>query len=198
MKKWTYVIFAKDGNEHAFTVDYLKQKGEAPQTHPIYYFVHLELPEFINILQQRLDEHYGNSGQGYKNNIAVVYAPSMVESKIPSTPEHERAHSQHKRYLKPHEYKRILIESFGDSQNVKSDTFGVGITVWEFYDAPEEYRNLSTNGGDEDWLVLIPAQINDNIMQYGLPYWIESMDSCREPQIHKLPNGDTIVIGAHA
>lgn len=30
------------------------------------------------------------------------------------------------------------------------------IRVWNFYDAPEEFRSLSTNGGDEDWIAVLP------------------------------------------
>lgn len=29
------------------------------------------------------------------------------------------------------------------------------IKIWRFKDAPEIYRNLSTNGGDEDWVVVM-------------------------------------------
>lgn len=37
------------------------------------------------------------------------------------------------------------------------------IYVWRFEEAPEEYRRLSDNGGDEDWLVLVPSHVaNDN------------------------------------
>lgn len=30
------------------------------------------------------------------------------------------------------------------------------IKVWEWSDAPEEFRALSTHGGDEDWVVFVP------------------------------------------
>jgi len=33
------------------------------------------------------------------------------------------------------------------------------IRVWRFEDAPEELRALSTRGGDEDWLALIPPKL---------------------------------------
>lgn len=33
------------------------------------------------------------------------------------------------------------------------------ITVWRFDDAPEEYRNLSTHGGDEDWVIFVPQEL---------------------------------------
>lgn len=33
------------------------------------------------------------------------------------------------------------------------------IRVWKFHEAPEELQQLSTNGGDEDWLALIPPSL---------------------------------------
>lgn len=71
------------------------------------------------------------------------------------------------------------------------------IRVWEFHDAPEELRKLSTNGGDEDWLVLIPASLKEKILQYGTPSWIERMGACDVDQ-HDLENGDVVFIGAHS
>lgn len=68
------------------------------------------------------------------------------------------------------------------------------IKVWRFEDAPEEYRKLSTNGGDEDWLALIPhAQANDYIS------WTESggFDACQDPSTYYHADG-IIKIGAHA
>lgn len=70
------------------------------------------------------------------------------------------------------------------------------IKIWSFRHAPEEYRKLSTNGGDEDWLVLIPAsECNDYMWQ---PRWLTSIDSCNEPQEIVMPNGDRVYIGSHA
>lgn len=71
-------------------------------------------------------------------------------------------------------------------------------TVWRFHDAPQELRDLSTNGGDEDWLVEVPPiGIAD---EYGLPEWILSTDSMEEPKTYPHPTrpGWTVVIGAHA
>ena len=45
------------------------------------------------------------------------------------------------------------------------------ITVWSFYDAPKELRDLSTNGGDEDWLAEIPEHLTDA--------WIPWLDDCK-------------------
>jgi hypothetical protein len=70
------------------------------------------------------------------------------------------------------------------------------IKVWRFEDAPEELRNLSTNGGDEDWLALIPRGFD---FTYGLPMWMQvSAFDTSDPQVYDLPDGSKVVIGSHA
>jgi hypothetical protein len=70
------------------------------------------------------------------------------------------------------------------------------IKVWPFDHAPKKYQKLSNNGGDEDWVILIPK---DYIKRNGCcPYWVEELDTCRRPQYNSLPNGDMLVIGSHA
>lgn len=75
------------------------------------------------------------------------------------------------------------------------------ITVWHFDDAPEHLRELSNNGGDEDWLVEVPPGIVDGGYDSvnGLPYWMEGLDSGHMPQIcpHPTKDGWSIVIGSH-
>jgi hypothetical protein len=69
------------------------------------------------------------------------------------------------------------------------------ISVWRFYDAPEEYRKLSDNGGDEDWLALVPPGYEDEYIG-----WLDSgrgFGAC-EVSMHKLENGYTVYIGAHS
>lgn len=67
--------------------------------------------------------------------------------------------------------------------------------VWVFRDAPEELKKLSTNGGDEDWLVEVPPNIG------SLPIWMEtySFDAGGEPQIVEHPTKPfyRVVIGSH-
>jgi hypothetical protein len=67
------------------------------------------------------------------------------------------------------------------------------IKIWEFYDAPESYQRLSDHGGDEDWLALIPEGRER-------PYWMEdgSWFGCCSVSEHKLADGATVYIGAHA
>jgi hypothetical protein len=71
------------------------------------------------------------------------------------------------------------------------------IRVWRFQDAPEELRALSTHGGDEDWLALLPPKFAGQ--------WIDWMDSggrfgCSDVSTHSHPElpGYEIRIGAHA
>lgn len=38
----------------------------------------------------------------------------------------------------------------------------INIRIWQFQDAPEQYRALSTNGGDEDWVAEVgPYPLKD-------------------------------------
>lgn len=70
------------------------------------------------------------------------------------------------------------------------------VTVWSFEDAPPSLQALSPNGGDEDWLVHV---LDDQAFtQSGLPYWLEVMDSCRDPHRIELPNGAAVYIGCHS
>ncbi len=66
--------------------------------------------------------------------------------------------------------------------------------VWRFDDAPECLRALSTNGGDEDWLVYMGADVKPD----WVPSWVEAMDAGHEPDRFDLPNGAVVFIGAHA
>ncbi len=69
------------------------------------------------------------------------------------------------------------------------------IKVWKFYDAPKKYRDLSTNGGDEDWVALVPKEFV--IDWIG---WMEEGTSfgCCTVHEYKLKNGNVIRIGCHA
>lgn len=69
------------------------------------------------------------------------------------------------------------------------------ITVWRFRDAPAFPQALSTNGGDEDWLVELPP----GLQGYGLPAWIERMDCMCEPLSYPHPDKPdwSVIIGCH-
>lgn len=68
------------------------------------------------------------------------------------------------------------------------------IKVWRFDDAPEEYRALSTNGGDEDWIAFVPASLAADWIG-----WLEEGQSfgCCCVDEHKVAGG-VIRIGCHA
>ena len=70
---------------------------------------------------------------------------------------------------------------------------GESIVVWPFYSAPGELRCLSNHGGDEDWIALVPAGMEQ-------PSWMESGGrfGCCDVSEHQLEDGRTIYIGAHA
>lgn len=69
------------------------------------------------------------------------------------------------------------------------------IKVWRFEDAPKKYQKLSQNGGDEDWIALVPqCMANDWIG------WLEegTIFGCCCVHQYTLKNGDVIRIGCHA
>lgn len=69
------------------------------------------------------------------------------------------------------------------------------ILVWDFRDAPAEFRALSEHGGDEDWLAVVPA-----FYRFNMPPWLESGTrfGCCDTSEHVLPDGRIVCIGAHA
>lgn len=71
------------------------------------------------------------------------------------------------------------------------------IKVWKFQDAPEELRNLSTHGGDEDWLAIIPPQMTNKYISWmgeGTPFGVCDVKIYEHP----TKEGYEIAIGAHA
>lgn len=68
------------------------------------------------------------------------------------------------------------------------------VRVWQFEDAPVEYRRLSRHGGDEDWLAFVPAElagVSMNWMGEGTAF------GCCDVSAHEVPGG-VVHIGAHA
>lgn len=65
------------------------------------------------------------------------------------------------------------------------------IQVWPFDKAPACYQNLSSHGGDEDWVALIPKG-------QDYPLWADDGTAfgCRVSE-HELEDGRTVLIGAH-
>lgn len=73
------------------------------------------------------------------------------------------------------------------------------ITIWRFEDAAISYKELSENGGDEDWIARVPIHLFE---EGRLPSFIfnNSFDSMNEPQVFDDPifKGYKIIIGSHA
>lgn len=72
------------------------------------------------------------------------------------------------------------------------------IKVYEFNNAPPELQDLSTNGGDEDWIAVVPKSILDN--HGGHIGWLEegTLFGCCCVERYDLDSGDTVFIGCHA
>lgn len=70
------------------------------------------------------------------------------------------------------------------------------ITIWRFEDAPQFLQDLSTNGGDEDWIALVPVAYDDRFYLR----WLDKIDSCQTPQKipHPYNNQYKVWIGSHA
>lgn len=68
------------------------------------------------------------------------------------------------------------------------------IIVWRFCEAPEPLQNLSENGGDEDWLALVPPTMKDDWIG-----WLESPSfGCSAVDEFNLGDGSAVKIGSHA
>lgn len=67
------------------------------------------------------------------------------------------------------------------------------VRVWRFDEAPEVLRTLSQNGGDEDWLaVLPPGQTAPIWAAPGTSFGVCDVDE------YSLVDGSTVLIGCHA
>jgi hypothetical protein len=66
-----------------------------------------------------------------------------------------------------------------------------GIVVWPFEHAPKMYRSMSDNGGDEDWVAVVPPM-------EVYPWWLDKLDTCEEPQVYEIADGYKVYIGSHA
>lgn len=71
------------------------------------------------------------------------------------------------------------------------------IQVYPFNKAPSDLQALASQGGDEDWIVIIPKELVPTVLLYGAPHWIDTTDSCHEPVRFDLPNGDVLFVGCH-
>lgn len=71
------------------------------------------------------------------------------------------------------------------------------IRVWKFEDAPAELQALSQNGGDEDWIAVIPP----NLAKCWIG-WLDEGSSfgcfCVDEFKHPFLEGFIVKIGCHA
>ena len=74
----------------------------------------------------------------------------------------------------------------------ESEIQGNSILIWHWHNAPGELRSYSTHGGDEDWVALIPRDLD-------IPSWMDSepFSICRNDEII-LSDGRILIITAHA
>lgn len=75
------------------------------------------------------------------------------------------------------------------------------ICIWPFYAAPIEFRQLSTHGGDEDWIIYIPAFFGR--LPEAFDYATEDINRVYEngwgyADYHTLDNKAVVIIFAHA
>lgn len=73
------------------------------------------------------------------------------------------------------------------------------IKIWRYKDAPAELQ-VSTNGGDEDWLAEVPPHVAEDYIP-----WLEdesfgccARDTYPHPDPVKREMGWDIVVGSHA
>lgn len=66
--------------------------------------------------------------------------------------------------------------------------------VWRFHDAPESLRALSENGGDEDWLALVPPHLASDWIPWAE---VGGFGVCNVDRF-AMPYGFVVYIGCHA
>ena len=68
------------------------------------------------------------------------------------------------------------------------------IIIWKFNDAPKYFRDLSENGGDEDWVAFVPDALKDEYIGF-----LDEGSSfgCCTVEEHDV-DGGRIYIGCHA
>ncbi len=68
------------------------------------------------------------------------------------------------------------------------------IHVWRWEDAPQDLRDLD-NGSDRDWLALVHRSMANQSIEWardGTPFGVSAVYR------YELPNGDVVLVGAHA
>lgn len=71
------------------------------------------------------------------------------------------------------------------------------ITIWPFNEAPEHLQRLSTNGGDEDWVVIFPDGMTVDNMPWSIERAIDALQVC-DTSYYSAPDGRLVAITCHA
>jgi hypothetical protein len=66
------------------------------------------------------------------------------------------------------------------------------VRIWKWREAPGELRALSTHGGDEDWVCLVPKEMVGDYLPF-----VDALGVCRVSE-HTFMDGRKVFIGAHA
>lgn len=77
--------------------------------------------------------------------------------------------------------------------NNLSDVNEKAIRIWQFEEAPEYLKVLSGNGGDEDWLALIPSHLKCRWI-----HWLEANAFGTFVEVLLLPGNWQVKISSHS
>ena len=80
------------------------------------------------------------------------------------------------------------------------------IEIYRFEDAPQDLQDMSTNGGDEDWIAIVPYELmryhQGDFDDWALPMFLLSFSpfGCCKVEFHNHPTRKNcvIAIGCHA
>lgn len=107
----------------------------------------------------------------------------------------------------PTEFENALyaLKAYLKSTPTQAKTSESVIKLWPWSDAPEEYRALSDHGGDEDWVMLIPADMAKGGIFRHLPTPLEEAVRGDSSYIqgfghvgrYELESGEVVLIFAH-
>jgi len=82
--------------------------------------------------------------------------------------------------------------SRGECILVEKTLWDKTIRVWRFADAPKFLREMSTHGGDEDWVALVPSNLENEYIA-----WLETYQFDNAQKI-TLSDNSKVYITAHA
>jgi len=90
----------------------------------------------------------------------------------------------------------LLRKAADTAEGLQREMWGEPIRIWPFRDAPEEFKRLSDNGGDEDWLAFVPQWIWDRTEGW-IPFLDVGHFGVSHVNKYVVPGG-VVLIGCHA